>query len=78
MCLSLLTPLSTASRGIEWDTQLRGRGTTVRQLLVELYEQAGALRQWGLIRMISGMLRKKVEELDWVRSRLALFIHSYK
>ncbi|XP_031440635.1 phosphorylase b kinase regulatory subunit alpha, skeletal muscle isoform isoform X2 [Clupea harengus] len=57
-------------KGIEWDTQLRGRGTTVRQLLVELYEQAGALRQWGLIRMISGMLRKKVEELDWACSDL--------
>ncbi|XP_063043532.1 phosphorylase b kinase regulatory subunit alpha, skeletal muscle isoform isoform X2 [Engraulis encrasicolus] len=52
-------------KGMDWDTQLHGKGTTVRRLLLELYEKAGDMRQWGLIRMISGMLRKKVEELDW-------------
>ncbi|KAL2079654.1 hypothetical protein ACEWY4_025398 [Coilia grayii] len=52
-------------KGMEWDTQLHGTGTTVRRLLQDLYEKAGDMRQWGLIRMISGMLRKKVEELDW-------------
>uniref|UniRef100_A0A667WGA4 Phosphorylase b kinase regulatory subunit n=1 Tax=Myripristis murdjan TaxID=586833 RepID=A0A667WGA4_9TELE len=52
-------------KGLDWDTRLRGgRGCTVRQLLAELYEQAGQLKHWGLIRMISGMLRRKVEELD--------------
>lgn len=54
-------------RGMDWDTQLHGNGTTVKSLLVELYEKAGDLRCWDLIRMISGMLRKKVEELDWVK-----------
>ncbi|XP_077597696.1 phosphorylase b kinase regulatory subunit alpha, skeletal muscle isoform isoform X2 [Stigmatopora nigra] len=48
-------------KGMEWDT---GKGATVRSLLVDLYEKAGELKNWGLIRMISGMLRKKVEELD--------------
>lgn len=57
-------------KGMEWDTQLEGVGSTVRSLLTQLYEKAGDLRQWGLIRMISGMLRKKVEELDWACSDL--------
>lgn len=51
-------------KGMEWDTGLHGKGTTVRTLLSELYEKAGELKHWGLIRMISGMLKKKVEELD--------------
>lgn len=52
---------------MEWDTQLHGKGCTVGSLLGDLYEKAGDLKQWGLIRMISGMLKKKVEELDSVR-----------
>lgn len=55
-------------RGMEWDTQLHGKGSTVKSLLLELYQKAGDLRYWDLIRMISGMLRKKVEELDWVKT----------
>ncbi|KAM9833436.1 phosphorylase b kinase regulatory subunit alpha, skeletal muscle isoform 2-T2 [Syngnathus typhle] len=51
-------------KGMDWDTGLHGKGPTVRSLLSELYEKAGELKHWGLIRMISGMLRKKVEELD--------------
>ncbi|XP_072232885.1 phosphorylase b kinase regulatory subunit alpha, skeletal muscle isoform isoform X3 [Leuresthes tenuis] len=51
-------------KGMEWDTQLHGKGSTVKCLLTELYEKAGDLKHWGLIRMISGMLKKKVEELD--------------
>uniref|UniRef100_A0A672T348 Phosphorylase b kinase regulatory subunit n=1 Tax=Sinocyclocheilus grahami TaxID=75366 RepID=A0A672T348_SINGR len=57
-------------KGMDWDTQLHGKVTTVESLLVELYEKAGDLRCWDLIRMISGMLRKKVEELDWACSDL--------
>lgn len=49
---------------MDWDTRLRGKGSTVRSLLTELYEKAGELKHWSLIRMTSGMLRKKVEELD--------------
>ncbi|XP_053716326.1 phosphorylase b kinase regulatory subunit alpha, skeletal muscle isoform isoform X2 [Synchiropus splendidus] len=51
-------------KGMEWDTRLHGKGPTVRALLTDLYEKAGELKHWGLIRMISGMLKKKVEELD--------------
>uniref|UniRef100_A0A3P9L9R5 Phosphorylase b kinase regulatory subunit n=1 Tax=Oryzias latipes TaxID=8090 RepID=A0A3P9L9R5_ORYLA len=51
-------------KGMDWDTHLHGRGSTVRSLLSNLYEKAGDLKHWGLIRMISGMLKKKVEELD--------------
>ncbi|KAM8899038.1 phosphorylase b kinase regulatory subunit alpha, skeletal muscle isoform 6-T6 [Spinachia spinachia] len=51
-------------KGVDWDTQLRGKGCTVRSLLSDLYKKAGELKHWSLIRMISGMLRKKVEELD--------------
>ncbi|KAG7264863.1 hypothetical protein CRUP_035435 [Coryphaenoides rupestris] len=57
-------------KGLDWDTGLRGRGSTVRCLLGELYQRAGAQRLWGLVRMISGMLRQKVEELDWACSDL--------
>lgn len=53
---------------MDWDTRLHGKGSTVRSLLSELYEKAGELKHWSLIRMTSGMLRKKVEELDSVRS----------
>uniref|UniRef100_A0A8C2XKI5 Phosphorylase b kinase regulatory subunit n=1 Tax=Cyclopterus lumpus TaxID=8103 RepID=A0A8C2XKI5_CYCLU len=51
-------------KGMDWDTRLHGNGSTVRSLLSDLYEKAGELKHWSLIRMISGMLRKKVEELD--------------
>lgn len=51
---------------MDWDTKLHGKGWTVRRLLSDLYEKAGMLKHWGLIRMICGMLRKKVEELDAV------------
>uniref|UniRef100_A0A3P8UG07 Phosphorylase b kinase regulatory subunit n=1 Tax=Cynoglossus semilaevis TaxID=244447 RepID=A0A3P8UG07_CYNSE len=51
-------------KGMDWDTQLHGKGSTVCSLLTDLYEKVGQLKQWGLVRMISGMLRKKVEELD--------------
>ncbi|XP_069015090.1 phosphorylase b kinase regulatory subunit alpha, skeletal muscle isoform isoform X3 [Embiotoca jacksoni] len=51
-------------KGMDWDTRLHGAGSTVRSLLTDLYEKAGELKHWGLIRMISGMLKKKVEELD--------------
>ncbi|XP_076018570.1 phosphorylase b kinase regulatory subunit alpha, skeletal muscle isoform isoform X2 [Genypterus blacodes] len=57
-------------KGMEWDTHLHGEGSTVRSLLTDLYEKAGELKHWGLIRMISGLLRKKVEELDWACSDL--------
>lgn len=56
-------------RGMDWDTHLHGKGSTVRSLLTDLYGKAGELKHWSLIRMISGMLRKKVEELDSVRHR---------
>ncbi|XP_071368186.1 phosphorylase b kinase regulatory subunit alpha, skeletal muscle isoform isoform X4 [Centroberyx affinis] len=57
-------------KGMDWDTRLHGKGSTVRSLLTGLYEKAGELKHWGLIRMTSGMLRKKVEELDWACSDL--------
>uniref|UniRef100_A0A7N8XTB2 Phosphorylase b kinase regulatory subunit n=1 Tax=Mastacembelus armatus TaxID=205130 RepID=A0A7N8XTB2_9TELE len=38
-------------------------GHFVRSLLEELYVQAGACKEWGLIRYISGILRKRVEVL---------------
>ncbi|CAL8326418.1 unnamed protein product [Lota lota] len=57
-------------KGLDWDTRLQGRGSTVRCLLGELYQRAGELHIWGLVRMISGMLRQKVEELDWACSDL--------
>ncbi|XP_028747863.1 phosphorylase b kinase regulatory subunit alpha, skeletal muscle isoform isoform X5 [Peromyscus leucopus] len=52
-------------KGPDWDTELYEEGgATVRELLGELYGKVGELRHWGLIRSISGLLRKKVEALD--------------
>lgn len=52
-------------KGPDWDTELYDEGSaTVRELLAELYGRAGEIRNWGLIRCISGILRKKVEALD--------------
>ncbi|KAM9836701.1 phosphorylase b kinase regulatory subunit alpha, skeletal muscle isoform [Aulostomus maculatus] len=51
-------------KGMDWDTRLHGKGSTVRSLLTDLYEKVGELKHWGLIRMLSGILKKKVEELD--------------
>nr|XP_009293853.1 phosphorylase b kinase regulatory subunit alpha, skeletal muscle isoform-like isoform X1 [Danio rerio] len=59
-------------KGIDWDTKLHGIGWPVRRLLSDLYEKAGSLKHWGLIRMICGMLRKKVEELDAACSYLLI------
>ncbi|XP_029313408.1 phosphorylase b kinase regulatory subunit alpha, liver isoform isoform X4 [Cottoperca gobio] len=53
-------------KGADWLVELSGPGqggVNVRSLLEELYEQAGACREWGLIRYISGILRKRVEVL---------------
>ncbi|XP_006873470.1 PREDICTED: phosphorylase b kinase regulatory subunit alpha, skeletal muscle isoform-like [Chrysochloris asiatica] len=52
-------------KGPDWDTGLYVEGSaTVRELLTELYDKVGEIRHWGLIRYISGILRKKVEALD--------------
>nr|XP_020016987.1 phosphorylase b kinase regulatory subunit alpha, liver isoform isoform X9 [Castor canadensis] len=52
------------ARGPNWDTNLSGQhGVTVHSLLSELYGKAGMNQEWGLIRYISGLLRKKVEVL---------------
>ncbi|XP_012639812.1 phosphorylase b kinase regulatory subunit alpha, skeletal muscle isoform isoform X2 [Microcebus murinus] len=52
-------------KGPDWDTELYDEGgATVRELLTELYSKVGEIRHWGLIRYISGILRKKVEALD--------------
>ncbi|XP_059942294.1 phosphorylase b kinase regulatory subunit alpha, skeletal muscle isoform isoform X3 [Mesoplodon densirostris] len=54
-------------KGPDWDTGLYDEGSaTVRELLTELYSKVGEIRHWGLIRYISGILRKKVETLDEV------------
>ncbi|XP_055011008.1 phosphorylase b kinase regulatory subunit alpha, liver isoform isoform X3 [Boleophthalmus pectinirostris] len=53
-------------KGPDWMVELSGPGqgaVSVRVLLEELYVQAGASKEWGLIRYISGMLRKRVEVL---------------
>uniref|UniRef100_A0A673ATW7 Phosphorylase b kinase regulatory subunit n=1 Tax=Sphaeramia orbicularis TaxID=375764 RepID=A0A673ATW7_9TELE len=47
-----------------WSCRVQGRGgVSVRALLEELYVQAGTCKEWGLIRYISGILRKRVEVL---------------
>uniref|UniRef100_A0A7N8XCE3 Phosphorylase b kinase regulatory subunit n=1 Tax=Mastacembelus armatus TaxID=205130 RepID=A0A7N8XCE3_9TELE len=53
-------------KGPDWLVELSGPeegGISVRSLLEELYVQAGACKEWGLIRYISGILRKRVEVL---------------
>lgn len=53
-----------SGRGADWDTELDGQyGVTVHCLLNELYRKAGLNQEWGLIRYISGMLKKRVEVL---------------
>ncbi|XP_037367540.1 phosphorylase b kinase regulatory subunit alpha, skeletal muscle isoform [Talpa occidentalis] len=53
------------ARGPDWNTGLHDEeGMTVRELLTDLYGKVGEIRHWGLIRYISGILRKKVEALD--------------
>ncbi|XP_006896054.1 PREDICTED: phosphorylase b kinase regulatory subunit alpha, skeletal muscle isoform-like isoform X3 [Elephantulus edwardii] len=52
-------------KGPDWDPGMYYEGSaTVRELLHELYGKVGEIRHWGLIRYISGILRKKVEALD--------------
>ncbi|XP_034536645.1 phosphorylase b kinase regulatory subunit alpha, liver isoform [Notolabrus celidotus] len=54
-------------KGADWLVELSGPGqggVSVRCLLEELYVQAGASKEWGLIRYISGILRKRVEVLS--------------
>ncbi|XP_067352093.1 phosphorylase b kinase regulatory subunit alpha, liver isoform isoform X1 [Channa argus] len=53
-------------KGADWLVELSGPdqgGVSVRSLLEELYVQAGACKEWGLVRYISGILRKRVEVL---------------
>lgn len=54
------------TRGADWLVELSGPGqggVSVRSLLEELYVQAGDCKEWGLVRYISGILRKRVEVL---------------
>ncbi|TSL04361.1 Phosphorylase b kinase regulatory subunit alpha, skeletal muscle isoform [Bagarius yarrelli] len=51
-------------KGMDWDTNLHGKGWTVKRLLCDLYDKACSLRHWGLIRMLCGVLRRRIEELD--------------
>uniref|UniRef100_A0AAQ5Y8B1 Phosphorylase b kinase regulatory subunit n=1 Tax=Amphiprion ocellaris TaxID=80972 RepID=A0AAQ5Y8B1_AMPOC len=48
---------------MKYETKLQHGGVSVRCLLEELYVQAGACKEWGLIRYISGILHKRVEVL---------------
>ena len=60
------------TRGADWTVELSGPGqggVSVRALLEELYVQAGACKEWGLIRYISGILRKRVEVLAEVSEK---------
>ncbi|KAM3877411.1 LOW QUALITY PROTEIN: phosphorylase b kinase regulatory subunit alpha, liver isoform [Diretmus argenteus] len=53
-------------KGADWLVEVSGPGqggASVRTLLEELYAQAGACKEWGLIRYISGILHKSVEVL---------------
>ncbi|XP_076587530.1 phosphorylase b kinase regulatory subunit alpha, liver isoform isoform X3 [Chaetodon auriga] len=53
-------------KGADWMVELSGPGqggVSVCSMLEELYTQAGACKEWGLIRYISGILRKRVEVL---------------
>ncbi|XP_058256403.1 phosphorylase b kinase regulatory subunit alpha, liver isoform isoform X3 [Hemibagrus wyckioides] len=53
-----------AMKGAEWMVNISGqKGATVHALLEELYVKAGACKEWGLIRYISGILKKRVEVL---------------
>ncbi|MBW04728.1 Phosphorylase b kinase regulatory subunit alpha, liver isoform, partial [Eschrichtius robustus] len=71
-------------KGPGWDTNLSGQhGVTVHNLLSELYGKAGLNQEWGLIRYISGLLKKKVEVLAeeivvylamYVRAQPSLFV----
>ncbi|PAA90067.1 hypothetical protein BOX15_Mlig008714g1, partial [Macrostomum lignano] len=45
------------------DANGSGQPVTVRDLVKELYERAGSLRQWWLVRYTAGMLDKRVEKL---------------
>lgn len=63
---ALCLPFYVTIRGADWLVELSGPeqdGVSVRELLEELYVQAGACKEWGLIRYISGILRKRVEVL---------------
>uniref|UniRef100_A0A1I8H7G0 Phosphorylase b kinase regulatory subunit n=1 Tax=Macrostomum lignano TaxID=282301 RepID=A0A1I8H7G0_9PLAT len=52
-------------QGLDYDTgwQEAAGPVTVRDLVKELYEKAGSLRQWWLVRFTAGMLDKRVENL---------------
>ncbi|XP_046886800.1 phosphorylase b kinase regulatory subunit alpha, liver isoform isoform X2 [Hypomesus transpacificus] len=53
-------------KGADWLVEVSGPGqggASVRALLQELYVEAGSCKEWGLIRYISGILKKRVEVL---------------
>ncbi|XP_061830626.2 phosphorylase b kinase regulatory subunit alpha, liver isoform isoform X2 [Nerophis lumbriciformis] len=51
-------------KGADWPVELPGVSVSVRVLLEEVYVQAGANKEWALIRYISGILHKRVEVLS--------------
>ncbi|GMS89003.1 hypothetical protein PENTCL1PPCAC_11178 [Pristionchus entomophagus] len=50
--------------GADYDTEMEeGRAVTVRDLMEEVYDKACESREWSLIRLTSGLLRKRLDEL---------------
>lgn len=53
-------------KGPDWLVEVSGPGqggVSVQSLFEELYKEAGSCKEWGLIRYISGILKKRVEVL---------------
>ena len=55
-------------RGPDWDASEADGSPPclVRDLLAELYERAGQMKQWWLVRHTAGMLRKQVSTIAFI------------
>jgi len=66
-----------SNRGPDWDTKIGGiSGCTVKDLLIELYEKACAMKRWWLVRYTAGMVHKRMASLGSVRPMTRLRLPS--
>ncbi|CAI5445547.1 unnamed protein product [Caenorhabditis angaria] len=50
--------------GPDYDTELGCQATTVRMLMEEVHAKACEAREWALVRLTAGLLKKQLEELS--------------
>ena len=65
------------SSGRNFELDLNGQRCSLASLLEELYQKAGTLQLWSLVRHMAGVLEKTVEDLGTVCMCVCVYVHAH-